>query len=117
MNIHQSLTEARHKLRGQNTHEAGEHDQVRLRAVDSARQILIKGFSRRVALVVNQGSFNAGVLCMLRPPAPRRLLITSEISPPNDPSRLAFSSDWKFEPRPDSNTATRFVTRVALAES
>ena len=54
---------------------------------------------------------------MLRPPAPRRLLITSEISPPNDPFRLAFSSDWKFEPRPDSNTATRFVTRVALAES
>ena len=63
MNIHQPLAEARHKLRGQNTHEAGEHDQVGLRAVDSARQILIKGFSRRVALVVNQGSFNAGVLC------------------------------------------------------
>ena len=53
---------------------------------------------------------------MLRPPAPGRLLITSEISPPNDPSRLAFSNDWKFEPRPDSNTATRFVTPAALAE-
>ena len=62
MNIHQSLAEARHKLRGQNTHEAGEHDQVGLRAVDSARQILIKGFSRRVALVVNQRRFNTRIL-------------------------------------------------------
>jgi len=53
---------------------------------------------------------------MVSPPAPGRLLTTSEISPPNDPSRLAVSNDWKFEPRPDSNTATRFVTPKALAE-
>ena len=67
MNIHQSFAKARYEIRGQDAHETGEHDEIRLRAADSARQILIEGLSRRVALVVDQCRFNACVLSYVEP--------------------------------------------------
>ena len=62
MDIHQLSGKACNKLGGQDAHEAGQNNQVRSCTVHNACQVLIKGFSSRVALVVNEGGLNARVM-------------------------------------------------------
>jgi len=49
-----------------------------------------------------------------KPPAPGRLATTRLIEPPSKSARLAFSRDWKLDPRPDSNTAILFVPAISV---